>query len=324
SPFNIADQVLLPSFSQQNISDLYAQYTEETNQPFTQNAVKKVHEETGGQPWLVNRLGTILTVNIKPGTVEPIEEHDVEKAIDLLLNEKNSHFDNLYEKAQLYKEAFVGIVFQETAYKPYDKDQSWLEQYGLINKKNKRAIVANNIYKEMFVNLFFEEVKVDTGMSPQTYLLDGDRLDMERILLDFDRYIAQIGVRAFYQGKRPYEKTGQFLLTAWLYPFVKDGMGDLRYESVSGLGRMDIMLTYKCRKYIIETKVNHQDDYTTILRQGITQVAQKYLATEIAAEGYVVIFDTGTHAGAINKPQVHTEEDQKVSSFIIGIGYREK
>jgi hypothetical protein len=27
---------------------------------------------------------------------------------------------------------------------------------------------------------------------------------------------------------KPYEKTGQFLLTAWLYQFVKEGAGDLR------------------------------------------------------------------------------------------------
>lgn len=103
SPFNIADQVDLPPFSLENVRDLYAQYTEETNQPFSPEAVKKVYEETAGQPWLVNRLATILTTDVKPGTVEPILEPDVEKAVESLLLEKNNHFDNLYEKAKLYK-----------------------------------------------------------------------------------------------------------------------------------------------------------------------------------------------------------------------------
>ncbi len=323
SPFNIADEVGLPAFSLKNITDLYGQYTEETNQPFTESAVKKVFEETGGQPWLVNRLGTILTVNIKPETVEPIDDGDVDKALEILLNEKNNHFDNLYEKALLYKETFVEIVFNPAKYKPYDKDQSWLEQYGLIKKKNFQAVTANNIYKKMFVNLFFEEVKAVAAISPQTYITADGGLDMVQILLDFDRYIAQIGVRAFYQNKKPYEKTGQFLLTAWLYPFVKDGAGDLRYEPPTGLGRMDILLNHKGRRYIIETKVNHQDTYSTILRQGVKQVAEKYLATESAAEGYVVIFDTGTHAGAVTKSKVHTLDGQRVISVIIGIGYRD-
>ncbi len=99
SPFNIADQVELPPFSLKNIRDLYGQYTQETNQPFTEDAIKRVWEETRGQPWLVNRLGTILTVNVKPGTTSPIDEQDVEKAMQILLKERNNHFDNLYEKA---------------------------------------------------------------------------------------------------------------------------------------------------------------------------------------------------------------------------------
>ena len=58
SPFNIADQVSLTPFSLKNVKDLYTQYTQETNQPFTWGAVNKVYEETAGQPWfwLVNRL----------------------------------------------------------------------------------------------------------------------------------------------------------------------------------------------------------------------------------------------------------------------------
>ncbi len=91
SPFNIADHVELPPFSLKNVQDLYAQYTEETNQPFTQAAVKKVYEETAGQPWLVNRLGTILIVNVKPGTVEPIDEKDVELYKETFFQEVNAY-----------------------------------------------------------------------------------------------------------------------------------------------------------------------------------------------------------------------------------------
>jgi len=61
SPFNIADQVNLPMFSFTNVKNLYEQYTQETNQPFSDEAVQQIYEETCGQPWLVNRLGTILT-----------------------------------------------------------------------------------------------------------------------------------------------------------------------------------------------------------------------------------------------------------------------
>ncbi len=320
SPFNIADHVELPPFSLKNIQDLYAQYTEETHQPFTEAAVKKVYEETSGQTWLVNRLGTILTVNVKPGTVEPIDEKDVDKAIRILLDEKNDHFDNLYEKAVLYKETFIEIVFDNVRYIPYDNDQNWLEQYGLIKKKNEKAVVANNIYKSIFVKTFFEEVKAYEEIPPQKYELPGNRLDMENILLDFEQYIAQIGVQAFYKEKKPYEKTGQFLLTAWLYQFVRGGGGELHYEVKTGLGVMDIMLTYKGNKYIIETKVNRQSNITRTLKRGVAQVAGKYLAPEFCHEGYLVVFDTKTRVGETCEPRYYPAGDKKVTGFIIAIG----
>jgi len=77
----------------------------------------------------------------------------------MLLKERNDHFDNLYEKAKLYKETFVEIVFDHTEYVPNDEDQTWLEQYGLVKNKNDRAVVSNNIYKARFIKTFFKEAK---------------------------------------------------------------------------------------------------------------------------------------------------------------------
>ena len=320
SPFNIADQVEMPPFSLKNVRDLFSQYTDETNQPFTEEAIKKIHEETSGQPWLVNRLGTILTVNIKPGTVEPIDDNDVEAAVQKLLKERNDHFDNLYEKAKLYKETFVEIVFDHVEYNPDNEDQTWLEQYGLIENKDGHAAVANNIYRARYIKTFFKEVNAYGDISLREYVLPGNRLDMGRILFNFEKYIAQIGVNAFYAKQKPYEKTGQFLLTAWLYQFVRGGEGELRYEVRTGLGRMDILLTYRGMKYIIETKVNRYDDLPAIIDEGIRQLVGKYLSTESAAEGYLVIFDTLTRVGTSCKPRSHEMEDKAVTTFIIGIG----
>jgi hypothetical protein len=320
SPFNIADHINLPPFSLKNVRDLFAQYTEETNQPFYEEAVKKVHEETGGQTWLVNRLGTILTMNIKPNTVEPLDEQDVEKAIQLLLLEKNSHFENLYEKAKLYKETFVEIVFDNVEYNPDDEDQSWLEQYGLIKNQEGKAVVANNIYKARYIKTFFKEVKASENFPLKEYELPGNRLDMKRIIRNFNSYIAQIGVKAFYGEEKPYEKTGQFLLTAFLYQFSGKEKGELRYELRTGLGIMDIILTYKGRKYIIETKVNRSGSYRSILNEGMIQLTRKYLSTEAESEGYLVIFDTSTTVGIECKPKSRRKDNKKIITFIIGIG----
>jgi hypothetical protein len=159
SPFNIGDQVKLPPFTLTNVRDLYSQYTRETNQPFTDEAVKKLFNETAGQPWLVNRLGTILTVDIKPETTAPIIAEDVEEAVEILLYEENSHFDNIGEKARQYKETFIEVVFDGVEYIPGDEDQSLLLTHGLIKAEGKNIRVGNPIYKKRFTRAFFRESK---------------------------------------------------------------------------------------------------------------------------------------------------------------------
>jgi len=150
SPFNIADQVRLPMFSLKNVHDLYAQYSQETNQPFLEEAVKKIYNDTGGQPWLVNRLGNILTCQIKPDTIDPIKAIDVDNAISHLLVEKNSHFDNLLSKIRVHQKIFNYIAHNDVNYDPDNSEQSYLEQYGLIKNKEHKARVFNKIYEQRF------------------------------------------------------------------------------------------------------------------------------------------------------------------------------
>ena len=319
SPFNIADQVKLPPFTLKNVRDLYAQYTEETNQSFTKDAVKKVYKETTGQPWLVNRLGTILTVDIKPETTDPITADDVEKATDILLYEENSHFDNITENAKQYKETFIDIVFNGVEYIPGDEEQSLLLTHGLIKAEGKNVRVSNPIYKKRFTKTFFRESGAIVDVSVKGYFRHDGLLNMEAILSDFEEYIIQIGVNAFYKSQKPYEKTGQFLLTAWLYQFVEGGKGELRYEVPSGLGRMDILLIYQGHKYIIETKINRSTLDKTV-EKATDQLCSKYLLTERANEGYVVIFDLKTMVGEVSTPQKRLVEGKEILSFNIGIG----
>jgi hypothetical protein len=317
SPFNIADQVKLPPFSLKNVRDLYAQYSEETNQPFTDESVKMVYTETAGQPWLVNRLGTILTVEIRPETTEPITKEDVGEAVEILLYEDNSHFDNITEKAKKYKETFMDAVFNGVEYIPGDEEQSLLLTHGLIKAEGKDVRVGNPIYKKRFTKTFFREVAAQTDVSSMRYYLPDSRLNMERILTDFERYIARIGAAAFYSTTNPMEVTGKFQLTAWLYQFVSEESDELYYEGRTGLGIMDIMLVYKKNKYIVETKINR---YPGTAKEALEQLTEKYLLPEKVDHGYIVLFDPKTRVGELCTPQKHVAEGKEILIFNIAIG----
>jgi len=190
------------------------------------------------------------------------------------LYEENSHFDNITEKAKQYKETFIDIVFDGVEYIPGDEKQSLLLTHGLIKAEGKKVQVSNPIYQKRFTRMFFGNIagKVDVSFT-RYYLLDGG-LNMKRVLIDFEKYIAQIGATAFYSTNKPMEVTGKFQLTAWLYQFVSEGTGELYYETRTGHGIMDIMLVYKNRKYIIETKVKR---YQGTVDEALEQIAEKYL-----------------------------------------------
>ena len=74
-------------------------------------------------------------------------------AINRLLKEDNAHFDNLYEKALLYKETFSNHYHQDIDYDPNDMGQAWLKQYGLIKEMNGKAMIANPVYKKRFATI---------------------------------------------------------------------------------------------------------------------------------------------------------------------------
>ena len=150
SPFNIADHVELPPFSLKNIHELFDQYTHESNQPFTKEAILEIFEHTQGQPWLVNCLGSIIIHQVKSETTEKVTLDDVEKAIEILLDGDNVHFDNLLQKIQLYKDTFKRIMNETIDFDNNDESISFLSQYGLIKKYKKQAVIANPIYKKRF------------------------------------------------------------------------------------------------------------------------------------------------------------------------------
>ena len=65
SPFNIiAEDMLIPNFTESDIRTLYAQHTEASGQVFADGVVEDVWRLTRGQPWLVNAIAHECVVKI--------------------------------------------------------------------------------------------------------------------------------------------------------------------------------------------------------------------------------------------------------------------
>ncbi len=82
---------------------------------------------------------------------------------------------------------------------------------------------------------------------------------------------------------------------------------------------MDILLIYQGHKYIIETKINRSNLDKTV-EKAIDQLCGKYLLTERANEGYVVVFDLKTMVGEVSTPRKRLVDGKEILSLNIGIG----
>ena len=181
--------------------------------------------------------------------------------------------------------------------------------------------IANPIYLYAILQAFKPAVNgledqyfpEDTGEGFLDYLTPTGQMDLERLLNNFRDFIARAGFKIFQVPDTPQESVGRHLLLTYLDQFVRLVGGVMHVEVQTGRGRMDLLITHKGRKYIIETKIWRGNKY---YQAGKKQLAA-YIASEKATEGYYVVFD---HRQA-PEPRVETEtlDGVTIRSYVIPV-----
>ena len=101
SAFNVkAKSLRLGDFSREEVRFLLGQHTEETGQPFAEEALEAVWARTRGQPWLVNALAYEVCFEGEGGAdrSRQIAEADVVAAQEALIRRRETHLDQLADK----------------------------------------------------------------------------------------------------------------------------------------------------------------------------------------------------------------------------------
>ncbi len=293
SPFNIARQVEVPVFSSAETRLLFEQYTAESGQDLTADAITSIHQQTGGQPFLVNRLAVILTEQLVPDRTETIARPHVEEAVRTLVAERNFNFEALIRRANTHRDVVLNILFgAHEVYNLNDPVIGDLQLHGAICQTSEGACqIANPIYSAILLVAFrprqsgLQGAILANGFDVSPYIA-GDRLRIDRLLSRFRAFIERRGREAFQVTPTPQEATGQYLLMAYLDWLVREIGGDLFTEVDSGNGRLDLIVVYQGYRYIVETKVwRGQRRFDAGLEQ-----LEGYLETEGATEGFYVVF----------------------------------
>ena len=295
SPFNIADQYEVPYFTPAETAGLLAQHTAETGQALTPEVIEALQHETEGQPFLVNRLGQLLTQELVPQRDQTIGLPDFKRALDKLLKENNTHFASITSKAIPHRAVLSPILFYDQKRANFrDPVTQELLMYGILRVVEddfgaQVARVANPIYRKMLILTFTPpngEIPIN-GSPRHRYVVEG-ALNMEGLLNGFQEMMTEHGVRLLRskQADRPLEIGGQYLLLSYLTAALDSIGGHITLESVNSAGEMDLLVFYRGARFIIETKVW----YGLKRFEAGQQQLVAYLAASNLDKGYIVLF----------------------------------
>ena len=327
SPFNIQDEFRLPNFTRQQVRELLAQYTEEVGQAFSSEVIETLHKQTAGQPFLVNRFAQILTDEMDIPKNEMIEMNHFATAHQRLLRERNTNIDHLRTNVRRdprFEKLLMRIVSYENGmlFDPDDDLMNELVTYGVITEDpDGLCEIVNPIYQHRILQIFKPTVNglentyfsEDTGENFRDYLTPTGELEMERLLDNFQAFVARAGFRILQVPDTPQEYVGQYLLYTYLDHFVRIVGADMFLEVQTGRGRIDLLLLHNQRKYVVETKIWEGPRY---YQSGKQQLAA-YMRLEGAVEGYYVVFDHRQHP----EPRAETEtvDGVKIRSYVIPV-----
>jgi hypothetical protein len=328
SPFNIADQFTVPYFTAREVADLLSQHTAETGQPFEPRVIDEVFTETEGQPFLVNRIGQILTQDLVPDRSRAITPSDLEYALALLLSENNTHFASIVSKAAPYRESLLPLLFYDERRSDFmDPMTQELIMYGVLRvvsdeRRLRYARIGNPIYRKVLL-LRFATPRAEmpiSGALLHRYVVEGV-LDFDGLMDSFKAFMEEHGVRLMRSQAtgRPLEMSGQYLLLSYLSAARSSIGGHVTIESLSSAGEMDVMAFYRGARFIVETKVWYGK---AALEKGKAQLVA-YLAAAGLHKGYLVVFDENVaqnpivaESGAVFEVSV---DDRRLRIYFIAV-----
>ncbi len=301
SPFNIQDEFRLLNFTQKQVEELYSQYRHETSQNIDHEVLQNIHKQTAGQPFLVNRLGQIITEELKIPKTELLTIKHFTEAYTLLVEEDNTNLSHLItnvRKDRRYERLLMNILSSDEGVRFNLRNEliNKLTTSGVIKRADDGMCeIVNPIYLYCIIQAFKPAVNgleldyfaEDNIAGFRAYLNESGQVDLEGVLDNFRDFIARAGYKILQVTDTPQDYIGQHLLLTYLEPFVHVIGAGMYIEVQTGRGKMDLLISHNQEKYVIEIKIWRGD---VRYQAGKRQLAA-YVNSENALEGYYIIFD---------------------------------
>jgi len=245
SPFNIKTKSLrLGNFSEADVRALYTQYTEESGQPFTDEALALAWHLSGGQPWLVNALAAQAVDELEIPLDRPITVDHIREAKERVILQRQTHLDSLLARLQedRVRRVLEPIIAGSLPDLPtFDDDFSYAVDLGLVTP-TRPPVIANPIYREVILRVLASGAEAGIIADRRGFILADGRLDMPGLLEGFVGFWVQHG-EILARGMGYQEAAPHLVLMAWLHKIVNGG-GVIEREVGIGTERIDLLIRW--------------------------------------------------------------------------------
>ncbi|KAF2956256.1 AAA-like domain-containing protein [Marinitoga sp. 38H-ov] len=295
SPFNIAEHMEVPYFTKEQVYDLLIQHEKETGQIFEEEVKELIWHNGGGQPGLTNALAYDLVVKKAKNEKIVTKSHFDKTLYDFLKKYINKNIENVISKAKNEKDLIMQILFEpdKIEFDISDERIKYLYLNGVIDECNGYCCVKVPLYYKKLYNHFKPQVNGEkTYMATikdtiRPYIKDDGSLDLNKLLKRYIKYIKQRGA-VMFKGRNYYEGVYQYNLDQFLSLYIEAAEGKVYPETQVGGGRIDLLINFNNKEYLIEVKVDITgNEYEKAKKQLI-----EYIKRNDLNEGWLIVYSS--------------------------------
>lgn len=318
SPWNVAAEYDLDmTFNPQEISTMLADYENDHHIGFDiKDISEEIYKYTSGYPVLVSGLCKEIDEKLDKDWTRDGVLKAAKKIIATKTNLSESMVSNLAKYPKL--KAFIRAVLMENFTIAFDINNPIMDfanMFSIIKANNEgRVEIHNLIFQQILINHFIsesdiEKITLDTGL--KVFLDKTGDLNMPMVINRFASIMKKRKATAQFL-----EREGRFMFICFLKPII-NGTGFYYSEPENDDGsRMDLVVTYNRKEYIIELKIWHGTEYEISGRDQISE----YLETRNHSEGYLVTFSFLKDKVLQEKPEWIDHNGKKIYEAIIDCG----
>ncbi|MEA3445747.1 MAG: AAA-like domain-containing protein [Bacteroidota bacterium] len=327
SPFNIADNLNVPYFTDSEVRELLGQHETETGQLFEEKVKNKISQITANQPGLVNGFANKLVVDNRDK--KNIAYTDYLKVEDWYLTEAiDKNFSNILNKAEEHRHFVERLLFTEDKI-PFKIDRPGIKLLytnGLIKKDRDGSVTFwVPFYKKRLYDAFYPYSNGEKSNILRNFIVrdlfdTNNNLIFDELIRGYKEHVKRRGFNAFREkdekGKYKSIKESALIYSfeTYIQAFLQVVDGKSYREADTGLGKSDLIINVNSEEYLIESKIYY---YETQFLKGKNQLAYYCKSLGLGKGLYLVFCPNDVDYPETIIEQTETIEKVEISTYLI-------